>query len=74
MEVVIKDDAEVSKKGEIKLDLEDKSIWDVSFLVFYILQTLTQTLQKMKHLCQDLQITRLVGKIWEAFRKINGTF
>ena len=31
MEVVIKDDAEVSKKGEIKLDLEDKSIWDVSF-------------------------------------------
>ena len=25
----------------------------------------------MKNLCQDLQITRLVGKIWEAFKNIN---
>ena len=30
MEVVIKDDVEVSKKGEIKMDVEGKSIWEVS--------------------------------------------
>ena len=31
MEVVIKDDQEVSKKGELTMDVEDKSIWEVSF-------------------------------------------
>ena len=30
MEVVYKDDQEVSKKGELKMDVEDKSIWEVS--------------------------------------------
>ena len=35
MEVIIKDDVEVSKKGEIQMDVEEKSIWGVSPSMFY---------------------------------------
>ena len=62
MEVIIKDDVEVSKKGELTMDVDDKSIWEVSEFSIFPYKNLTQTLQKMKNLCQDLQITRLVGK------------
>ena len=61
MEVIIKDDVEVSKKGKITMDVKDMGIWEV-ILHFSLSIILTETLQKMKHLCQDLQITRLVGK------------
>ena len=71
MEVKIKDDVEVSKKGEITMDVEDKSIWKVRGVFLLIFKNLIETLQKMKHLCQDLQITRLVGKIWEVCKKKN---
>ena len=36
MEVIIKDDVEVSKKGEIQMAVEEKSIWGVSHCIFYI--------------------------------------
>ena len=35
MEVIIKDDVEVSKKGELTMDVEDKSIWEVSFVLYF---------------------------------------
>ena len=40
MEVIIKDDVEVSKKGKITMDLEVKSIWEVIIYFFLFLLNL----------------------------------
>ena len=45
MVVKIKDDVEVSKKGEIKMNLEDKSIWEVSFFFFFFQASDTNSIE-----------------------------